>query len=386
MSFSRYFHYGLMRISYAALEERTRTHTAYPKTKDKGAEHTVAWPLAARRDSHKHFRKHADGSFSIWYGHRQNTDRMANVEAGWEELDKLGRNYANLSDTQRRNLSASRRKLGVVYPDNTFEFHYIQDNGDAMFLSEALGATIRGESRRGGKMFYGKNGHVHPVYKGLRIKLDTHEAVSDYTVLRYKVNRKGMKDYKAQFDDWKNVSLAMAKQMDDEAILDVAVDVFTEFHFNDVNQVLLGRLDGDSEKYIKHVTDKILAKGDPLGAMVYEVLIPSNTGKLGVGYQAYALASALKIYCTTPAEERTQPQWVDSLNNMYLRAKNMRLAGRVVAYIENVFDDALIKKGFAFARDETFDQIVDTDKGKLFPASKFPIIVTDKSIAKTYRL
>jgi hypothetical protein len=311
---------------------------------------------------------------------------MANVEAGWEELDNIGSNYANLSDTQRRNLSASRRKLGIVYPDNTFEFHYIQDNGDAMFLSEALSATIRGESKRGGKMFYGKNGHVHPVYKGLRIKLDTHEAVSDYTVQRYKVNRKGMKVYKAQFDDWKNVSLAMAKQMDDAAILDVAVDVFTEFHFNDVNQVLLGRMEGDSEKYIKHVTDKILAKGDPLGAMVYEVLIPSNTGKLGVGYQAYALASALKIYCTTPVEERTQQQWVDSLNNMRLRAKNMRLAGRVVAYIENVFDDALIKKGFAFARDETFDQIVDTDKGKLFPTSKFPIIVTDKLIAKTYRL
>jgi hypothetical protein len=179
-----------------------------------------AWPLGDRRYSARHFRKEEDGSFSIWYLNRETSDEF---QAG------------TLSEGQKRNEEwYARRKLGIVRPDNTFEFTTNNlHQGLCMFVNDFIDGWVYRSSRHGGYVYRASiKNHTeevfHPVFKGIRLGLgenkDVHE-LSKYQLTGRSVNRKESKQLMSKYSDMFKVSEIMAKTMKPEDFVMTAIEV-----------------------------------------------------------------------------------------------------------------------------------------------------------------
>ena len=377
--FSRYLHNGLKRLNYAELKAFVDWETPYRRENDRISK---SWPLGPRRDSHKHLRLHDDGSISLWYGNRLTVDEHAAVNYMREEFDEMDATWEALRSNPDRDAKFShmvyntRNKLGVIHPDNTFEFLNVKDQGDAMFLSCVLRATVKAEARRGGMMFYGKNDQVHPIYRGLRINLETHEAVSDYTVRRYKVNRSGFNKYKKFYDEYIKVSTAMVSQMDNKGVLDLALDVTTEIQDSRDKQPTKKDFN-KSEAFV--ALRNYIDNKDYLGGLVMfavcnkEVIITAIPA-----YQTRTFSSQLWLAAQNPQDTKIREV-------LLTRAGNIGLSNYVKKFNTTYFNKFLIGEAFDIDLSKSFIEEEET-KGKLFATSTYPIIVIDKSIDKIHRL
>lgn len=200
------------RISYDRLIQRIALDKPY---KDSGN----AYPLGDRRYSDRHFRHEANDTFTIWYADRESID------------NKYGRSNDKQNALAQNQHYYDNRMIGIVHPDNSFEFTVDTSQGENMLLTHALGAWVHHEKSKGGTVYekrkVGNSGkHIHPVFKGLRINCDTGEAVTPYSVFLPVVKRKAANEVMAKYQDFITVFKTMVDSMDDRGIWEVFEDLY----------------------------------------------------------------------------------------------------------------------------------------------------------------
>lgn len=150
------------------------------------------------------------------------------------------------------------RDLGIVRPDNTFEFtgsYYGQGDNTIMsawsngffFRSSRHGGMVYKERRTAGDLF-------HPIYKGMRIDCNTMESVVPYQVTGRRVMRKVAKDFLKQYTDFYKISDAMMKSMSYDDFVGVGADLMKEL---DIPKTSWGSYNIDSEQMHKIAQERL---------------------------------------------------------------------------------------------------------------------------------
>jgi hypothetical protein len=196
--------YDVSRVSYSRLVDTTKTQKPYRNSGN-------AYPLGDRRYSARHFRKEDDGTFTIWYVHRESSDAVIRG-------DEINEYYKN------------RKPLARVYPDNTLEFTSAKDfhQGERVLLSELVGrCTVHQVKTKGGTIMSTGSGE-YPVFTGLRINLDTGKPVTKFTVIQPTLNRKrsnqAMKKYKEFLDTYP----VFINALDNNSAVSIIKDMFEQ--------------------------------------------------------------------------------------------------------------------------------------------------------------
>jgi hypothetical protein len=144
------------------------------------------------------------------------------------------------------------RDLGIVRPDNTFEFtgeHYGQ--GDNTIMSAWTNGFFYRSSRHGGMVYRARRSVgdlFHPVFKGMRVDCDTMLTTTPYQVTGRRVMRKVAKDFLKQYTDFYKVSEAMMKSMSFEDFVGIGKDLMNEL---DIPKTSWGSYNIDSEEMHK---------------------------------------------------------------------------------------------------------------------------------------
>lgn len=227
--------YDIPRVDYQTLLARTKRQAPY---QDSGN----AYPLGDRKYSDRHFRCEEDGTFTLWYADRKVVDNA------------YGRPNDKESSYNEYKSSHDRRLIGRVYPDNTFEFTNPTHMGTNLLLDSALRANVTYKKNMGGTV-YRRGSTMHPVFKGLRIKIDTGEAVTPYKAFLPVVNRKAANETMREYRDFINVFTSSIKVMDTKGIWEVYADMYSheaegdEMVWRSLDMAVVKRLI-DEKKYI----------------------------------------------------------------------------------------------------------------------------------------
>ena len=194
-------YYDVSKVSYNKLLKITQMEKPYANTK--------AYPLGERRYSRRHFRQREDGAFTL-HDWNLNDWNLKAAEKDEVNAKAIGPQYV----------------AAVVHPDNSFEYVTIIDNGSTQFMT-ALAGGVTHIKAKGGNVHHYKR--CHPLFKGLRIDLDSHEAVTPYVMRVKTLDKKKAKDYLRQFEVSKKVGRHMLDAMDWKGRLEVCVDVVERF-------------------------------------------------------------------------------------------------------------------------------------------------------------
>lgn len=122
------------------------------------------------------------------------------------------------------------RVLGVVRPDNTFEFNrerYYQ--GERGIMSQWCYGYLYNDSRRGGMVYTQSNQIMHPIWKGMRVNCATMKPTQEYQVFTRQVNRKASKVLTASYKDFIKINDTMFKAMNWQTFIGMAVDVRKQY-------------------------------------------------------------------------------------------------------------------------------------------------------------
>lgn len=209
-------------LTYDKMVERTKTIKPY-----RGGLGN-AYPMGWREYSRRHFRANKDGSFSIYYKNREQVDvvESGNFKEGW--------------DKESMTKWVDRAHLATVYPDNTVEIRQSLGQGDSTYMTEAFGYWFQMCSARGGTIAWNRKGHMHPIFKGMRLYLDPAkkvlgETATPYTVFQRRVNRKLANEALAKYDHFLNVAPVMVRAMDKNGIMETIKDLVDEKTFDREN-------------------------------------------------------------------------------------------------------------------------------------------------------
>ena len=207
------------------------------------------FPIGSRRHNTKYFLvRDEDGQRVFDIVHGQHWKHVTLTKQEHDDLAKQGstklRKYQDGDGTWEYYTYETRPNiLGVVRPDNTFEFtsdRYGQ--GDRGVLSVYGNGCLSTDSRRGGMVWMGAQGGklrndktrgAIPIYKGLRVNCETMQPTKPITVIGKKVDRKVGKDLLAKYADFYAVTEVMTKAMDYEVFVKT------------MNEVMNDHLDGD---------------------------------------------------------------------------------------------------------------------------------------------
>jgi hypothetical protein len=144
------------------------------------------------------------------------------------------------------------REMGIVRPDNTFEFtanHYGQ--GDNTIMSAWSRGYFFRSSRHGGmvyKLRWNGSHLFHPIFKGMRVNCETMESQTKYQVTGKRVMRKVAKDFLKQYVDFYKVSEAMMKAMKPEDFVGIGADLVEELKIEKSSWGTLSIHRGDMHK------------------------------------------------------------------------------------------------------------------------------------------
>lgn len=212
------------------------------------------FPLVQRNHRHKYFlvdELNGETIYRIIYGEKHSYEDITSMQ--YEELKKQ-KKQSNIKlvdhsytmstgeKTERYyKITLTPNEMGIVREDNTFEytgsaFH----QGDNSFMSSVLCVDQRVSSAHGGLIMCTRNRGYRlnaedvdtmiPIFKGLRINLDTfkpHESC-DYKVTSHKVSRKDGKEFLKQYEDFYKISESMMKSMHHEHFLELAYEIIME--------------------------------------------------------------------------------------------------------------------------------------------------------------
>jgi hypothetical protein len=126
-------------------------------------------------------------------------------------------------------------ELGIVRPDNTFEF--TAESGYGQGHNQIMSAWCRGyihtSSRHGGMVYRQGSGDdelMHPIFKGLRIDCDTwavHET-SQYKIYGYRVDRKKGNEFLYKYKDFYTICETMMCAMDIKNLMETGIEIAKE--------------------------------------------------------------------------------------------------------------------------------------------------------------
>ena len=209
-------------LTYDKMVERTKTIKPY-----RGGLGN-AYPMGWREYSRRHFRANKDGSFSIYYKNRETVDvvESGNFKEGWDKESMI--KWCDFAH------------LATVYPDNTFEIRQHLGQGDSTYMSEAFGYWFQSCGARGGTIAWDKAGHMHPIFKGMRLHLDhakkvMGETVTPYTTFQRRVNRKLANEALGKYDEFLKVAPVMTGAMNKEGIMETIKDLVNDKTFDRKN-------------------------------------------------------------------------------------------------------------------------------------------------------
>ena len=202
------------------------------------------FPIGSRRQNNKYFLVGEDNGervFNIVYGQHWKSVQLTKQEH--DELVKQGspriHSYQNSDGKwEYYKYEVSPNILGVVRPDNTFEFDggsYGQ--GDRGIMSSWSYGWFSTDSRRGGMVWTNRTNagtRIMPVYRGMRIDCETMQPTKPITVVGRKVDRKVGKTLLAKYVDFYMTTEVMTKAMDYDVFVKTMVEVVEE-HLGEIN-------------------------------------------------------------------------------------------------------------------------------------------------------
>ena len=202
-------YYDIHKTNYASLKHREKVCPAY-RSSD-------ARPLGYRDYSDRHFRPLKDEEgFALYYGNRRNVD----------EITKQGGAVTRLSHTP----------FAIVRADNSIEF--LRDTGlmsenlmlqgmlsAGVYHSKAHGGTIIKQAMKATNRDTPISYSMHPMFAGLRLNMDTLEAMTPYEFYRRKLNRVQAKSYLEQFQETKTTGIVLLKAMTHNGINELIKDL-----------------------------------------------------------------------------------------------------------------------------------------------------------------
>jgi hypothetical protein len=262
-----------MRISYDSLTKIVCSQKAYRGRGDQYPTHGNSY----RRHGHKFFSPDVidnDVVYRINYGKKWN--RIPCTESEALMLEKLGRQVVWEKDEGKViscfYYDVVPNELGIVHPDNTFEFTADSlGQGARYYLSTHCFhyESVHTDCRRGGVVL----DYKYPLYKGLRINLENMKPAEGQQIELYKkvVNRLAARELYAPYKEMLSVSKAMFSQMDGKVFFASLRDVLND------NKIVWewDEKEGHNRKYTRgsdvvKIADKLREEGNYFdSAMLY---------------------------------------------------------------------------------------------------------------------
>jgi len=198
------------------------------------------FPIGSRKQNNKYFLvRDEEGQRVFDIVHGMNWKHITLTKAEHDEYAKQGMARLHKYDQHDGTWEYYRYEvypniLGVVRPDNTFEFTAEKyGQGDRGILSTYGHGELSTDSRRGGMVWKGRihgNGTLgaYPIYKGMRVHCETMRPIKPITVVGRKVDRKVGKDLLAGYAEFYAVTEVMTKAMDYDVFVKTMVEVLDE--------------------------------------------------------------------------------------------------------------------------------------------------------------
>jgi hypothetical protein len=179
--------------------------------------------------------------------HGQRWKHITLTKAEHDNLAKQGstklRSYQQHDNTwEYYTYEVSPNILGVVRPDNTFEFTSSSyGQGDRGILSTYGHGELSTNSRMGGMVWIGRlnadgTRGAYPIYKGMRVNCESMQPIKPITVVGRKVDRKVGKDLLAGYAEFYAVTEVMTKAMDYEVFVRTMNDVMNDHMGGEIAQ------------------------------------------------------------------------------------------------------------------------------------------------------
>ena len=218
------------KMHYSALMNITKSTAPY-----RGS--TNRFPTGKRSESHKYFLSdYLDGEqvFRVIYGkfHEKVDIPIDSVK----QYEALGKNvFQSQATNEACYYDIYPHELGIVRPDNTFEF---TSNGRSLgqgvrsHIGDSLSGYLYRSSRLGGAVYKSViRDTMHPIFKGLRVSCDDFRYVPDshkYQLYTYRVNRKAARQLMAKYKTMFEVSEVMAKNLSYKDIVEIAAELLLD--------------------------------------------------------------------------------------------------------------------------------------------------------------
>ena len=237
-----------------ALNYKRLNHIAHSVSPYRGS--LNRFPIGNRRQNTKYFlvgEENGERVFTIVHGCRFTYVTLTKEEHDKQLKDGVGNLHANQNGDGTwscRRYDKVPNILGVVRPDNTFEFTGTSyGQGDRGILSSYSSGWLCTDSRRGGTIWrtsiQNHERKVMPIYHGLRVDCETMQPTKPITVVGRKVDRKVGKNLLARYQDFYMTTEVMTKAMDYEVFVKTMHDVVNE-HMNG-----FGKFDSDTDYSVK---------------------------------------------------------------------------------------------------------------------------------------
>ena len=243
-------YHDIHKTNYASLKHKVKVTAPY-----RGSD---AYPIGWRDYSARHFRPLKDEEgFALYYGNRRDVDEI--IKKGTGVTTRL-----------------SHTPFAIVRADNSIEF--LRDTGlmsENLLLQNLLSSGVYHSKAHGGTVIKQAIGRysetpikefkysMHPMFVGLRINMDTLEAMTPYEFYRRKLNRVQAKSYLEQFEETKKTGIVMLKAMTHNGINDLIRDLRNTLRNTPHSEY--------SKKFYESVDNKYY-----LDALMYFVLIEQN--------------------------------------------------------------------------------------------------------------
>jgi len=229
--------------SYNGLIEHTKKVKPY---KDSNG----AYNLGYRKYSDRHFRVREDGVIELFFSYMSSV--KAKIKDGEDLYARGGRHLAN------------------IHPDNSIEIVKSDGQGDIQFLSALIPYVTHSQAHHGllirssNRWKEGGSEQSHPVFRGGRFHLASHETMTPYVLQPQAVNRKMRKEVIARFDTFKKVGMTMLEPMTPHGIFEIYKELWNEYGedaMHEIHPELIVKLVHEN-KYLDAVLLSMLSKGD----------------------------------------------------------------------------------------------------------------------------
>jgi hypothetical protein len=240
--------YDIKGVSYNQLIEHAKRVKPY---RGSGG----AYNLGYRKYSNRHYRIKDNGVIEIFFCYMENV------------RDKV---------KEGTSLYEGKRHLANIHPDNSFEIVHWSGQGDVQFLSAMMPYVTHSKAHHGlmiRSFSRWKSGDVnvsHPVFRGGRYDLESHEAVTPYILQPRAVNRKMRKEVIERYDTFKKVGFTMFEAMNAQGVFEIYKELWNEYGETGMHEIQ------------PELITKLAHEGKYLDALLLSIICKSGFGWWGM--------------------------------------------------------------------------------------------------------